>query len=64
MSGAHSATAGDDTEETAVAVTHLRHTEREHALTDPPPMADSIGTFGWLALFAIAVVAFLLVTYV
>jgi len=47
-----------------MAVTHLRHTEREYALTDPPPMADSIGTFGWLALFAIAVVAFLLVTYV
>jgi hypothetical protein len=40
----------------------IGHAEREYGSEDPPPMADSIGMFGWLCLFTIAVVVTLLVT--
>jgi hypothetical protein len=45
-----------------MAAPHLPRTDRDFGVTDPPPMADSIGAFGWLCLFLIAVGAFLLLT--
>jgi hypothetical protein len=39
------------------------HRHRSHVETDAPPMADSIGVFGWLCLATIAVIAVMLVSY-
>jgi len=46
-----------------MAATHLRRNEREDRMDDSASPTNSIGGFGWLAVFTIFAVAMLLITY-